>query len=291
MPPGGIIPFSGHQLPSVLLPPIRMIGCWSGARPFSRFSRTGSIASGLLPVYWCTARTSNETPTNPSGIEGPDGVVATEALRTSAAAGVADNQPRRAGAKNPASASPSATRDREQGTAKHRRMVAHGRTRVTPDRRARSARPLDASSCSSADGGLGAHRSGCDHRVLGRREVDRDGGVRGRRVLLRGQPAAGDDPLAGRSVHALGREGGARGGRLRRSRPRALRGPDRDARRAAVDRRPATGSCSSRPTRRRCCVATRRPADGTRWRRGARSRPGSRGSASCWRRCASGPTS
>ena len=57
---------------------------------------------------------------------------------------------------------------------------------------------------------------GRDHGLFGGRKVDRDGRVRGRGLLLRRQPALGDDPLAGGAVHALGVEGCLRGGRLRR---------------------------------------------------------------------------
>ena len=70
------------------------------------------------------------------------------------------------------------------------------------------------------------------HRLLRRGQVDRDGRVRGRRLLLRRQPAAGDDPLARRAVHAPGLEGRARRGRVRRPRRRVLRGASRGARRA-----------------------------------------------------------
>ena len=42
------------------------------------------MARGSRPVYWCTARYSNETPTNPGGIEGPLGVVETVAESVSA---------------------------------------------------------------------------------------------------------------------------------------------------------------------------------------------------------------
>ena len=45
-------------------------------------------------------------------------------------------------------------------------------------------------------------------------QVDGDERVRGRRLLLRRQPAAGDDPLARRAVPARGLEGRARGGRV-----------------------------------------------------------------------------
>ena len=63
-----------------------------------------------------------------------------------------------------------------------------------------------------------------DHGLLRRGQVDGDERVRGRRLLLRRQPAAGDDPLAGGAVRARGLEGRARRRRLRRARRRLLRG-------------------------------------------------------------------
>ena len=63
-----------------------------------------------------------------------------------------------------------------------------------------------------------------DHGLLRRRQVDRDERVRGRGVLLRRQPAAGDDPLARGPVRARGLEGRARRGRLGCSRGGVLRG-------------------------------------------------------------------
>ena len=89
-------------------------------------------------------------------------------------------------------------------------------TAIRPTCTTRRARPLgrQASSMEATSGRaaradasvtadrVGADRSGGHHRVLGRRQVDRDGGVRGRGLLLRRQPALGDDPLAGRAVHA-----------------------------------------------------------------------------------------
>ena len=47
---------------------------------------------------------------------------------------------------------------------------------------------------------------------------------------------------------------------------------------------------SSRPTRRRCSTATRRPAAAIRWRPKGGSSTASAPSARCWRRCASAPT-
>ena len=119
------------------------------------------------------------------------------------------------------------------------------------------------------------------HGLLGRGQVDGDGRVRGRRLLLRRQPAAGDDPLARRAVHARGLEGRARGGRLRRARRRLLRGAARGARRPRPRWASRTASCSSTPTSRRCSTATRRRAGAIRWRRRRASPPGSPPSARC----------
>ena len=88
-------------------------------------------------------------------------------------------------------------------------------------------------------GRIGADRPGHHHRLLRRREVDGDGRVRGRGLLLRRQPPLGDDPDAGRAVHAQRLQGRPGGGRLRRSRRQLLRGPGGDARRSARDRRQA----------------------------------------------------
>ena len=57
-----------------------------------------------------------------------------------------------------------------------------------------------------------------DHRPLGRRKVAGHGDLRGRRILLRGQPPAGDDRHAGRAVRARGKQGRAGGRGLRRPR-------------------------------------------------------------------------
>ena len=87
-------------------------------------------------------------------------------------------------------------------------------------RGARSGRRADgARRCRLAARGPRRH-----HRLLRRRQVDGDAGLRGRRLLLRRQPAAGDDPRARRAVPARGLEGRARRRRLRRARRRVLRG-------------------------------------------------------------------
>ena len=84
--------------------------------------------------------------------------------------------------------------------------------------------------------------------LLGRRQVDGDGRLRGRGLLLRRQPAAGDDPRARRAVRARGLEGRARGRRLRRARRRLLRGAARGARRPRRRWGCATACSSSTPT-------------------------------------------
>ena len=137
----------------------------------------------------------------------------------------------------------------------------------------------------------GADGSRRDHRLLGRREVDRDGRVRGRGLLLRRQPALGDDPLAGRAVHAHGLEGRARGGRVRRARRQLLRGARGDARRPAREGRHAPGAV---PRGRRADAAD--PLQGDTAPPSARARAaasptGSRASARRSRGCASGRTS
>ena len=60
-------------------------------------------------------------------------------------------------------------------------------------------------------------------RAVRGRQVERDERLRGRGLLLRRQPARGDDPLAQRAVHARGLQGRARGGRLRLARRRVPR--------------------------------------------------------------------
>ena len=99
---------------------------------------------------------------------------------------------------------------------------------------------------------LGAHRPGRDHRLLGRRQVDRDGRVRGRGLLLRRQPALGDDPLARRAVHARRLQGRPRRGRLRRARRRATSRGWRRSSTTSARSGVATACCSWRPTSRRC---------------------------------------
>ena len=110
-----------------------------------------------------------------------------------------------------------------------------------------------------------ARGPGRHHRPLGRRQVDRDGGVRGRRLLLRRQPAAGDDPQPRRPVQPRRVQGRARRGRVRRTRRRVLRGARRRARRpregghAVPPRVPRLRRRDARST------ATRRPGAAIRW--------------------------
>ena len=132
---------------------------------------------------------------------------------------------------------------------------------------------------------------GRDHRPLRGRQVGGDRRLRGRRLLLRRQPAAADDRQPRRAVPPRGQRRRARRGRLRRARRRLLRRPGPGARRPRGRRAAGRSSSSSRPTRRRCSTATRRRAAATRSPRRAGSSRASGPSASCWRRCASAPTS
>ena len=216
--------------------------------PCSRARSTGLIGRGSRPVYWCSARYSNETPRNPGGMACPVGVADTLAESRS-------RRGRRPG--RGASAQPE-QRDRaprdpiERGGEAPRAMVAHRADSRADGRPHRHPCPRGPSNFEDDCGSVGAHRSGRDHRLLGRRQVDRDGGVRGRGLLLRGQPALGDDPLAGRAVHARGLEGGQRRGGVRRPRRKLLRGAGRRCSTTCAAAASGTGCCSSRPTSRRC---------------------------------------
>ncbi len=64
---------------------------------------------------------------------------------------------------------------------------------------------------------------GRDHRALRRRQVGGDRRLRGRRLLLRRQPAAADDRQPRRALPPRGQRRRARRGRLRRARRRVLR--------------------------------------------------------------------
>src|SRR5689334_22663021 len=83
---GGSTPGIGHQLRSVLLPPIRICGGAPGDRLRSSASRTGLTAFGLRPVYWRTAGNSIDTPMNPGWIGRPTGVLDTATLTWAPAA-------------------------------------------------------------------------------------------------------------------------------------------------------------------------------------------------------------
>ena len=144
-----------------------------------------------------------------------------------------------------------------------------------------------------ADAAGVAPRRPRDHlRALRRREVVGDERVRGRGLLLRRQPAGGDDPLARRAVHARGLEGRAR---RRRVATRAAASTS-TALASVIDELDAAGVAH------RVLFLERRRADaahplqgdappppaGAARQRGRRHPPPS---ASCSRRCASAPTS
>ncbi len=70
--PGGrVTPATGHQVESLLSPPILSTGCWPGVRLRINRSNTGSTAAGLVPAYASTAGYSSERPRNPVGITAP----------------------------------------------------------------------------------------------------------------------------------------------------------------------------------------------------------------------------
>lgn len=62
---------TGHQVQSVLSPPILILGGCPGDRLEISCSNTGLIALGSEPAYASTARYSSERPRNPRGIGGP----------------------------------------------------------------------------------------------------------------------------------------------------------------------------------------------------------------------------
>ena len=273
----------------MLLPPIRSTGAWPGARARRAGRRApGRPSAGSRPVYWCSALIlERDARGSRSGIGRPGrrGSTRWPAI-VSARRGRSGRRRRR----RPSSTSPSATVTRA-AAAMHARPWWHtarlGAATVT----ARDA-PVRAVHQTVRAGveALRAHRSGRHHRLLGRREVDGDGRLRGRGLLLRRQPALGDDPLAGRAVHARGLQGRPRRGRLRRARRQLLRGAGGDARRPAGRRRAPPGAV---PGGRRADAADPLQGDppppSARARRAASPR-GSPASASCWRRCASAPT-
>src|SRR6202042_1745294 len=76
--PGGLAtPGTGHQVQSLLSPPIRSSGAWPGARSRISCSNTGLTAFGSLPAYAKTAGYSNDSPRKPDGIVLPVGAALT----------------------------------------------------------------------------------------------------------------------------------------------------------------------------------------------------------------------
>ena len=262
-----------------------------GRQPFSRFSSTGSIASGLLPVYWWTARYLERHADEPLGHRG--------AGRSRRDGGAQDVGGGRVG-RQPAEARRCEEPSQREPERHARPRAGHGEApgawwhmgaRRDAGSARRSARPLDASSCAAQ-----MEASALTDLVV-ITGFSGAGKSTAMAVFEDAEYFCVDNlpPEMIRSLVDLFMHSGARVARA--AVVSDARGREHfDGLTAMLDelrssRRPATGSCSWRPTRRRCCVATRRPAGATRWRRGARSRPGSPASASCWRRCASGPTS
>jgi hypothetical protein len=62
------VPWIGHQVQSVLSPPIRRTGACPGASARTSATRTGLTAPRSPPLYWLIARYSAEMPTKPAGI-------------------------------------------------------------------------------------------------------------------------------------------------------------------------------------------------------------------------------
>ena len=76
--PGGLrIPWTGHQVQSVLSPPRRSTGRAPGARLRINCSNTGLSAAGSWPAKLGIAQYSVESPTNPLGIVLPGAFVST----------------------------------------------------------------------------------------------------------------------------------------------------------------------------------------------------------------------
>ncbi len=66
--PGGRATWgTGHQDQSVLSPPRRSTGVWSGAMASIRCRKTGLTASGLVPAYCTSVFISSDRPTKPDG--------------------------------------------------------------------------------------------------------------------------------------------------------------------------------------------------------------------------------
>ena len=260
----------------MLLPPIRITGDWPGASARSRLTRIGLTAASRGRCTVQGVELDRDARRSPAASPARSGAEPT--LRRSRAGrgrrgGRARSWRRRrwltARAARPRQQDPEAQRQRGSGgrigaraaactgpccthTTRSRRASASTRQASTrapwrpqADTPSHPARPCER-------GRVRADRSRHHHRLLGGREVDRDGRLRGRGLLLRRQPALGDDPHAGRAVHARGIEGGPGGGRLRRAGWQLLRGADARCSTRCARRGRTTACCSSRPTSRRC---------------------------------------
>ena len=132
----------------------------------------------------------------------------------------------------------------------HRDVAARDAARRAPVRGARVRCVRD--DCADGRDARSAEGSDDHHRLLRGRQVDGDERLRGRRLLLRRQPAAGDDRQPDRAVRPRGLEGRARRGRLRRARRRVLRGARRPCSTTSSGSGSPTACCSSTPRTRRC---------------------------------------
>ena len=147
--------------------------------------------------------------------------------------------------------------------AAHTRAGA-SRDRVTLVRRTRQASVMEASSTTSAkpqpdDGGIDAEATGSALTDLviitgfsGAGKSTAMAAFEDEGYFCVDNLPVGDDPLAGRAVHARRLEGGPRGRRLGRPGRELLRGAGGDARRPPRQPASRAGCCSSRPTSSRC---------------------------------------
>src|ERR1700722_18266033 len=67
MPPGLLIPGTGHQVLSVESPPKRSTGDWLGAMSRTRFRNAGLTDFGFVPAYCSNALYCIDSPRKPEG--------------------------------------------------------------------------------------------------------------------------------------------------------------------------------------------------------------------------------
>ena len=226
MPPGGIMPGIGHQVPSVLSPPIRRTGGWPGASPLSSATRTGSTARG--PGRCTGAAPGTRTRPRGSPAASPARSACPTRSRRQHVGRAADGRIRAARVRAPPR---SAIRARRRNT---RAMVAHRAVteRVTPSSAppVRLRGPWKRSALTDLVVITGFSGAGKSTAMA----AFEDEGY----FCVDNLPSEMIRSLVDLFMHA-GSKVGQRGGRLRRARRQLLRGPGRDARRPAGQRRQA----------------------------------------------------